>query len=137
MSNTIVSMVRWARNRRSTTPYYQLPDEAVPAFGGQVTLAVRTPLDLAAMMPAIKKAVYEAGADQPVYNIQTMQEIVSQSMGRQRFPTLLLVAFAGLALVLDARACGFLHHQRHERLRMQARETFRFLSVLNEVVAIE
>lgn len=81
-------------------PFYQLPDEAVPTFGAVVTLAVRTPLDIAAVMPAIKKAVYEAGADQPVYNIETMEELVSRSMGRQRFPTFLLVAFAGLALVL-------------------------------------
>jgi hypothetical protein len=46
-------------------------------------------------------AVYEAGADQPVYDVQTMEEFVSRSMGRQRFPTLLLVSFAALALVLD------------------------------------
>jgi putative ABC transport system permease protein len=80
--------------------FYQLPDEAVPAFASQVTLAVRTSLDVAAAMPAIKKEVYAAGADQPVYNTQTMQDVVSRSMGRQRFPTVLLVVFAGLALVL-------------------------------------
>src|SRR6266850_899427 len=79
--------------------FYQLPDEVLQAFSRQVTLAVRTPLDAAAMMPAIRKAVSEAGADQPVYNIQTMQELVSRSMG-QRFPTFLLTAFAVLALVL-------------------------------------
>jgi putative ABC transport system permease protein len=80
--------------------FYQLPDEAVPAFASQVTLAVRTSFDVAAAMPAINKEVYDAGADQPVYNTQTMQDVVSRSMGRQRFPTLLLVIFAGLALVL-------------------------------------
>jgi ABC-type antimicrobial peptide transport system permease subunit len=52
------------------------------------------------VMPAIRKAVYETGSDQPVYNIHTMQELVSGSMGRQRFPMLLLVAFAILALLL-------------------------------------
>jgi predicted permease len=80
--------------------FYQLPDEAVPVFRGDVTLAVRTPLDAATVMPAIRNAVYEAGGDQPVYNIHTMQELVSGSMGRQRFPMLLLVAFAILALLL-------------------------------------
>jgi predicted permease len=80
--------------------FYQLPDEAVPAFASQVTLAVRTSLDVAAAMPAIKKEVYDAGADQPVYNTQSMQDVVSRSMGRQRFPTVLLAVFAGLALVL-------------------------------------
>jgi hypothetical protein len=49
-------------------------------FREEVTLAVRTPLDGATVMPAIKKAVYEAGSDQPVYNIHTMQALVSGSM---------------------------------------------------------
>lgn len=80
--------------------FYQLPDELVPVFRAEVTLAVRTRLDAATVMPSIRKAVYEAGSDQPIYNIRTMQELVSGSMGRQRFPMLLLVAFAGLALVL-------------------------------------
>jgi len=52
-------------------------------------------------MPAIGKAVYEAGSDQPVYSIHTMQELVSESMGRQRLPMILLVAFAMLALLLS------------------------------------
>jgi putative ABC transport system permease protein len=80
--------------------FYQLPDEEVPMFRGDVTLAVRTPLDAAAVMSAIKKVVYAASSDQPVYNIQTMQELVSSSMGRQRFPMLFLVAFAVVAFLL-------------------------------------
>jgi putative ABC transport system permease protein len=51
-------------------------------------------------MPAIKKAVYGGGTEQPVYNVQTMQEFASQSMASQRFPMILLGAFAGLALLL-------------------------------------
>jgi predicted permease len=80
--------------------FYQLPDDAVPLFRAQVTLAVRTPLDAATVMPSIRSAVYKSGSDQPVYNIHAMQELVSGSMARQRFPMLLLVAFAALALVL-------------------------------------
>jgi putative ABC transport system permease protein len=80
--------------------FYQLPDEIVPVFRREISLAVRTALDAATVMPAIKNAVYEAGSDQPVYNIHTMQELVSGSMGRQRFPMLLLVSFAVLALLL-------------------------------------
>lgn len=98
--------------------FYQLPDEVVPVFRAEVTLAVRTPLDVATVMPAIKNAVYEAGSDQPVYNIRTMQELVSGSMARQRFPMLLLVAFAALALVL---ACvgiyGVISYSVTERVR--------------------
>ncbi len=80
--------------------FYQLPDEALPIFRNAVTFAVRTPLDAAAVMPAIKNAVYGASGDQPVYNIRTMRDLVSGSMARQRFPMILLVAFAVLALLL-------------------------------------
>jgi predicted permease len=83
---------------------YQLPDEAWPVFRGEITLAVRTRFflgrDAASFMPALRNAVQQAGGDQPVYNVRTMQELVSESMGRQRFPMLLLVSFAILALLL-------------------------------------
>ncbi len=80
--------------------FYQLPDEAVPEFRSVITVAVRSQLNAASVMPAIRSAVHEVGSDQPIYNIRTMQELVSGSMGRQRFPMLLLVAFASLALLL-------------------------------------
>ena len=80
--------------------FYQLPDEGLPLFRGQVTLAVRTPLEPRAVMPAIKSAVYGASGDQPVYNIRTMRELVVGSMARQRFPMMLLGVFAVLALLL-------------------------------------
>jgi predicted permease len=80
--------------------FYQLLDEWAPAFRGDITLAVRTPLDRAAVLPAIQKAVFTADSRQPVYSIRTMSEIVSESMASQRFPMILLSAFAALALLL-------------------------------------
>ena len=80
--------------------FYQLPDDAVPVFRGEVTLTVRTPLDGATVVPAIEHAVYQSGDDEPVYNIRTMRDLVAGSMTRQRFPMILLVAFAVLALLL-------------------------------------
>jgi putative ABC transport system permease protein len=79
---------------------YQLPDEVLPVFRSEITVAVRTHLDASGMMPALTNALRQAGSDQPVYNVRTMQELVSGSMGRQRLPMLLLVAFAILALLL-------------------------------------
>jgi putative ABC transport system permease protein len=80
--------------------FYQLPDDAVPIFRGEVSIAVRTRIGAATAMSTIRRAVYQAGSDQPVYNVHTMQELVSGSMDRQRFPMLLLVTFALLALLL-------------------------------------
>jgi predicted permease len=98
--------------------YYQLPDEAVPAFREEVTLVVRTPLDAAAVLPAIKSAVYQAGSDQPIYNIHTMQEFVSESMEGHRFPMVLLVAFAALALLLASVGIyGVISYSMTQRVR--------------------
>jgi ABC-type antimicrobial peptide transport system permease subunit len=82
--------------------FYQLPDKYVPAFSGDLRVMLRTPLPFAAVMPAIRKVVYGTGKDQPVYNIQTMQEIASQSMSPERFPVVLLGIFASLALLLSS-----------------------------------
>jgi predicted permease len=80
--------------------FYQLSDQWVPTFAKELSIAVRTPLDVAAVMPAIKNVVYGAGKDQPVYDVRTMQQIVSNSMASQRLPMILLGVFAVLALVL-------------------------------------
>jgi predicted permease len=106
----VVGHVRvWELNEPGTSPQnqaylplYQDPDEWVAVGFPDTTVVVRTPLDAATVIPAIQGAVYLRGSDQPVYNIHTMQEIVSGSMSSQRFPMLLLGAFAVLALLLAA-----------------------------------
>lgn len=80
--------------------FYQLPDEGLPIFREEVTFAVRTPINLEVMLPAIKSAVHGAASDQPVYEVRTMRELVSGSIERQRFPMILLGTFAGVALLL-------------------------------------
>jgi predicted permease len=80
--------------------FYQLPDEEVPGFRDDERLVARTTLDGAAAMAAIRRAVYEAGSGQPVYNVHSMEQIVEESMGRERFPMVLVGAFGALALAL-------------------------------------
>jgi predicted permease len=81
-------------------PLYQDPDQWVPINYPDTTIVVRTPLEPVTIVTAIKSAVYGAGSDQPVFNVQTMQQIVSESMSSQRFPLILLGTFAALALLL-------------------------------------
>lgn len=78
----------------------QLPPQAIKTFYGDLLTVVRTPLDPETVMPAIKAAVYGAASDQPVYDVRTMRDIVSESLTSQRFPMMLLGAFAALALLL-------------------------------------
>jgi putative ABC transport system permease protein len=81
---------------------YQLPDEWMPVFYPDLTMVVRAKVDSAALLPAIKDVVYGAGDNQPVYDIRTMQEIMTASIPSQRFHLFLLGAFALLALLLAA-----------------------------------
>jgi predicted permease len=83
-------------------PLYQIPDDWVTASQGfpNTTILVRTPLPVSAVMSAIKNVLYGMAKDQPIYNVETMQEIASESMSAQRFPMILLGAFAALALLL-------------------------------------
>jgi predicted permease len=82
------------------TSFYQISDQWLPALHTLTTVVVRTRLDAATLMPAIKTAIYSAGGDQPIYDIHTMQERVSSSLATQSFPLALLGGFAGLALLL-------------------------------------
>jgi putative ABC transport system permease protein len=79
---------------------YQCPDQWVSDNYRDASIIVRTPLDPATLIPAIKAAVYQASGDHPIYGVQTMQQIISNSISEQRFPMILLGAFAGLALLL-------------------------------------
>jgi predicted permease len=82
--------------------FYQLSDQWVPTFARYLSVAVRTQLDVATMMPAIGKVIYGTAKDQPVYDVQTMQQVASVSMASQRLPMILLAAFAVLALLLSS-----------------------------------
>jgi len=63
-------------------------------------LVVKTDVDPASMAATVRKAVWEVDKDQPVSNIRTMEEILADSIARQRFSMLLLAIFAAVALVL-------------------------------------
>jgi putative ABC transport system permease protein len=77
-----------------------------PLFGvfapRDMTLAVRTSLDPSSLTTAIRDQVFALDKDLALYNIATMDELVSNSVAQPRLNLSLLVAFAALALVLAA-----------------------------------
>jgi putative ABC transport system permease protein len=76
-------------------PYYQEP----VSFA---TFVVRTGSDPEAMTSAVRAAMQEIDKDLPVYNIKTVNDVISESVAPRRLNMLLLGIFAGLALVLAA-----------------------------------
>jgi predicted permease len=76
------------------------PSEAWRSF--PMSLAVRTGADPMSAVTAVTSAVHEVDAETPVTDVLSMNELISNSLSPQRSNTLLLAAFAALALVLTA-----------------------------------
>src|SRR5215831_8884139 len=70
--------------------------------GGNMTLVVRSSIDPLRLLPAIRLEVRAVDKDQPVYAVATMEQILADSMARQRFSMTLLAVFAAGALLLAA-----------------------------------
>jgi ABC-type antimicrobial peptide transport system permease subunit len=65
-------------------------------------LVVRASGDPGALAPAIRERIRQVDPDVPASGVQTMNARVSASVARPRLHTILLGAFAGLALLLAA-----------------------------------
>ena len=68
-------------------------------YGGS-TLVVRTAGEPASLTRSVINAVHDIDSEQPVLNIQTMEDAVEESLGQRPLAMMLLSAFASLALVL-------------------------------------
>jgi putative ABC transport system permease protein len=66
----------------------------------RMNLAVRTNVDPKSTLAAIQSAIREVDKDQPVYQVQTIDELIRDSVGTRRFALTILILFAALALVL-------------------------------------
>jgi putative ABC transport system permease protein len=71
-------------------------------FPRSMSLAVRANADPAALTSSIRGAVREIDPDLPVSFVQTMNEIVAQTISPQKFATWMLGLFAAVALLLAA-----------------------------------
>jgi len=67
-----------------------------------MNLVVSAAADPASLASAIKSEVQKLDKDQPLYNVRTMDSVVSDSVAQPRFRTLLLTIFSAVALILAA-----------------------------------
>jgi putative ABC transport system permease protein len=65
-------------------------------------LVLRSAIDPASLTPAVRDAVAGIDKDQPVFNVNTMKQLVDDSVASRRITLILLGLFSGLALVLAA-----------------------------------
>jgi predicted permease len=83
-------------------PFMQVPDKFMPEAVAGLTLALRTAPDPLSVVSAVRAQVAGPTEDQPIFGVQTMEQIISDSLAERRFTMLLLIIFASTALVLAA-----------------------------------
>jgi len=81
-------------------PFMQLPEKLMALAADAVAVVLRTEGDPTAIMGDVRRAVEEIDSREVVYNVQTMNEVVSNSFAARRLSMMLLGVFASLALVL-------------------------------------
>lgn len=77
---------------------YRQANEVLPVRTMSVVL--RTEVDPRALIPDLRATVHRVNPNQPVVKIRTMEDNVAQNFSQPRFRTLLLVVFAGIALLI-------------------------------------
>jgi putative ABC transport system permease protein len=82
------------------TPEYYLPHAQDP-WNGMVLVAKTTGAP-ASLAGALRQQVWAIDKDQPVFDVQTMQEVKSGSVALYSMSSVMLGIFAGVALVLAA-----------------------------------
>jgi predicted permease len=79
----------------------QTPDQVISLYASGTGVVVRTAGSPAAQVGLIRHAVDQINSQQAMYNIRTMDEIISESLAARRFSMILLGIFAALALVMS------------------------------------
>lgn len=67
---------------------------------GSVIFTVRSSVPPSTLIPTLKARLWEVNASQPIYQVSTLDNLISDSLRARRFSLLLLGSLAGLALVL-------------------------------------
>ena len=103
---TIVGVVEDTKNAGMDKPagpelYFQVR-QVNQFLGANVNFVVRAANDSAPLEGSIRNAIRELDSTLPVYNLWSMDEVVSKSMVQPRFLALLLATFSGIALFLAA-----------------------------------
>jgi putative ABC transport system permease protein len=96
----VVRDVKSAGLHAKPEPTYYVPATQAPLQ--DMTLLVRTTTEPASIVPALRQAVWSVDPNQPISNVNTMEQIVADSISQPRLNMALMALFGALAMVLAA-----------------------------------
>ena len=96
----VVRDVKSAGLHADTEPTYYVPAMQAPLQ--DMMMVVRTTTEPTSIVPALRQAVWSIDPNQPISDVQTMEQVVSDNIAQPRLNMLLMGLFGGLALVLAA-----------------------------------
>jgi len=76
--------------------YYSYSQNRLSAM----VMAIRTSVEPASLIPAVRREIWSEDKDLPLANISTLEQLLSKTTAQRRFNLLLLGLYSGLALVL-------------------------------------
>ncbi len=82
--------------------FNQVPDKFLPLVVDRMNLVIRTTTEPSGMTALVRREVAALDKNQPVYNVNTMEQVLSESIATERLSTMLLGIFACVALILAA-----------------------------------
>jgi putative ABC transport system permease protein len=100
---TIIGIAQDVRHNgleQAVQPEFYLPESQSPSY--RVNIALRSTADPTLLANAMRKAVLAVDPQQPLFDIETMEQRVSDQVAQRRLIMLLIACFAVLAVILSA-----------------------------------
>jgi putative ABC transport system permease protein len=105
----VVGNVRGPDLKRPAEPRVYIPDSQVPDGATRfinrllpVSFVIRTSVDPLTLAAAVKREVLTVNRQQPIFNVRSLEQMMVDSISRQRFQMILVGTFAAVALLLAA-----------------------------------
>jgi len=100
---------QWGLDQDETTtvrtqlyqPLLQLPDDFIAGAPDGISVLVRTTGDPDDAIPSLRRVVHELGAQNAMFRVRTLDEIIGGYQTTRRFTMYVLLAAAGLAVLLS------------------------------------
>ena len=98
----VVANSKWDTVVAQPQPEMYEPYAQHPFASFLVNFAIRTSSNPTSVAAAVRRAVWDVDHDQPVIQIRTMENVISESIWRQHISASMLGIFAAIALLLSA-----------------------------------